>query len=80
MDYNIILNIILDNIMILYGVNQKKVYYKLNFVKTEFEEEFSLTYNDLFFIKGNKIYFLIVFHHILNEVLKMNCYNDIVLH
>ena len=41
---------------------------ELKFIKNEFDEEFILTYKDLFFTKGNKTYFLIVFHYLYNEI------------
>jgi len=36
----------------------------LKFVKSELEESFNLNYNDLFYIKGNNVYFLIVFNYL----------------
>lgn len=37
-------------------------------IKIEFGEEFILNYDDLFFTKGNNIYFLIIFHNLYNEI------------
>ena len=51
-----------------FNINERKKFPQLNFVKTDLEETFFLNYEDIFFIKGNKVYFLIVFHHILKEV------------
>lgn len=51
-----------------FTVDEMKKFPQLNFLKTRLEEKFVLTYKDLFFIKGNKVYFLIVFHRILDEV------------
>ena len=51
-----------------FTIKEMKKFPQLNFFKADFEASFSLTYEDLFFIKGNKVYFLIVFHHILKEV------------
>ena len=48
--------------------NEVKNFPELKFIKNEFEEEFILTYKDLFFTKGNNSYFLIVFHHLYNNV------------
>ena len=41
---------------------------ELKFIKADLDEIFTLTYEDLFFIKGDKIYFLIVFHRILKKI------------
>ena len=51
-----------------FSINDMKKFPKLNFIKAELEETFVLTYEDLFFIKGDKVYFLVVFHHLLKEV------------
>lgn len=48
--------------------NEMKKFPELKFVKIELEESFNLTYHDLFFTKGNNVYFLIVFHSLYNEV------------
>ena len=51
-----------------FSIEEMKKFPKLTFIKTDLEERFDLTYEDLFYNKANKIYFLIVFHRILNEV------------
>ena len=48
--------------------NEKKKFPELKLIKNEFEEEFILTNDDLFFSKGNNTYFLIVFHYLYNEI------------
>ena len=48
--------------------NEAKNFPELKLIKNEFEEEFILTYKDLFFTKGNNSYFLIVFHHVHNRI------------
>ena len=48
--------------------NEAKNFPELTLIKNEFEEEFILTYKDLFFTKGNNSYFLIVFHHVHNRI------------
>ena len=45
-----------------------KKFPEIKFIKTDLEESFNLTYIDLFFTKGNNIYFLIVFNHLYDEV------------
>jgi hypothetical protein len=51
-----------------FSIDEMKKFPKLTFIKADLEERFDLTYEDLFYNKANKIYFLIVFHRILNEV------------
>ena len=41
---------------------------ELKFIKNEFEKEFILTFDDLFFTKGNNSYFLVVFHRLYDEI------------
>ena len=48
--------------------NEKSKFPALKFIKNEFGEEFILTYEDLFFTKGENSYFLIVFHYLYNEI------------
>ena len=48
--------------------NEINKFPSLKFIKNEFNEEFILTYKDLFFTKGENTYFLIVFHHLYNEI------------
>ena len=50
---------------------EMKKFPELKFIKNEIEESFNLTYQDLFFTKGNKIYFLIVFNYLYNEIWEM---------
>ena len=45
-----------------------KIFPELKFIKNEFNKEFILTQDDLFFTKGNYSYFLIVFHHIYDDI------------
>ena len=54
-----------------FNEEEMKKFPELKFVKTDLEESFNLTYQDLFFTKGNKVYFLIVFHYLYNEVWEM---------
>ena len=51
-----------------FNYDEMKKFPDLKFIKADIEETFILTYEDLFFIKGNKVYFLVVFHNILNKV------------
>ena len=51
-----------------FTIEEMRKFPELQFIKADLEEKFSLTYEDLFFIKGNQIYFLIVFHRILKKV------------
>ena len=48
--------------------NEIEKFPELKLIKNEFEEEFILTYKDLFYTKGNNTYFLIVFHYLYNEI------------
>lgn len=65
----------IDNDIYLYYFCNKDKFEKekINFpeikmIKIEFGEEFILNYDDLFFTKGNNIYFLIIFHNLYNEI------------
>ena len=51
-----------------FNFDEMKKFPELKFIKVDLEENFILTYEDLFFIKGNKVYFLVIFHRILNKV------------
>ena len=51
-----------------FNINEMKKFPELRFFKNELEENFSLNYQDLFFIKGKYIYFLIVFNHIYEDI------------
>ena len=51
-----------------FTINEMKKFPELKFIKIDFEENFLLTYEDLFFTKGDKVFFLIVFHKILKEI------------
>ena len=51
-----------------FNIGEMLKFPELQFIKADLEEKFILTYKDLFFIKGNQIYFLIVFHRILKKV------------
>ena len=48
--------------------NEINKFPSLKFIKNEFNEEFILTYKDLFFTNVENTYFLIVFHHLYNEI------------
>ena len=48
--------------------NEIENFPEIKFIKNEFEEEFILTYKDLFFTKGNNTYFLIIFHNLYNKI------------
>ena len=52
---------------IIFG-DKIKIFPELKFIKNEFNKEFILTQEDLFFTKGNYSYFLIVFHHIYDDI------------
>lgn len=49
-----------------FGKEEMKKFPQLKFVKIDFETEFILTYEDLFLIKGDKVYFLVVFHRLFD--------------
>ena len=49
-------------------IEEKEKFPELKFIKKEFQEEFILTFDDLFFTKGNNSYFLIVFHRLYDEI------------
>ena len=51
-----------------FTLEEKKKFPILQFLKTELEENFNLTYEDLFYNKGNNEYFLIVFNHLYDEI------------
>ena len=51
-----------------FTIDERKKFPELKFVKSELEECFNLTYNDLFYTKGNNVYFLIVFNNLYNEI------------
>ena len=49
-------------------IEEKEKFPELKFIKKEFQEEFILTFDDLFFTKGNNSYFLVVFHRLYDEI------------
>ena len=51
-----------------FTIDDMKKFPEIKFIKTDLEESLNLTYIDLFFTKGNNIYFLIVFNHLYDEV------------
>ena len=51
-----------------FTIDEMKKFPELKFIKSELEESFNLTYNDLFYTKGNNVYFLIVFNYLYNEI------------
>ena len=51
-----------------FTIEERQKFPELKFVKSELEESFNLTYNDLFYTKGNNVYFLIVFNYLYNEI------------
>lgn len=51
-----------------FTLEEMKKFPELKFFKNEINEIFNLTYNDLFFNKGNNVYFLIVFNYLYNEI------------
>ena len=64
----------IDNEELIYFFCDKIIEKELNkfpeikFIKNEFGEELILTYKDLFITKGNYTYFLILFHHLYNDI------------
>ena len=51
-----------------FNIEKMKKFPELIFKNADLNESFVLTYEDVFFTKGNNVYFLIVFHRILKEV------------
>ena len=51
-----------------FTIEEMKKFPELKFVKSDLEETFNLTYSDLFYTKGNNVYFLIVFNYLYNEI------------
>ena len=51
-----------------FTLEEMKKFPELKFFKNKINEIFNLTYNDLFFNKGNNVYFLIVFNYLYNEI------------
>ena len=51
-----------------FTIEEMRKFPEIKFIKNDLEESFALTYEDLFFNKGDKIYFLVVFHRILKDI------------
>ena len=51
-----------------FTIEEMRKFPEIKFIKNDLEESFVLTYEDLFFNKGDKIYFLVVFHRILKDI------------
>ena len=51
-----------------FTLDEMKKFPEIKFFKNDLEEIFNLTYIDLFYNKGNNIYFLIVFNHLYDEI------------
>ena len=51
-----------------FNIDERKKFPELVFFKNDLEEKFNLTYQDLFFTKGDNVYFLIVFNHIYDDI------------
>ena len=51
-----------------FTIEEMRKFPEIKFTKNDLEESFVLTYEDLFFNKGDKIYFLVVFHRILKDI------------